>query len=121
MTEYELFEVAVSYNSVLQGWLAIYLTIFSGYLVTAYAVGSKLSRTQVVFVSASFSVFAVICIHAAVGSAAQVIQLNGEIEAINPDRYFRMGDTQMYFMATVMSLGVLMGIAFMWGRRKNIN
>lgn len=108
MTENELFEAAVSYNSVLQGWVAIYLTIFSGYLVTAYVVGSKLSRTQAVFVSASFSVFAVLCILAVVGSASQVMQLNGEIEAINPDRYFRMGDAQIYFMTTIMSLGVLM-------------
>ena len=40
--------------------LAIYLTIVSGYLVVAYAVGRDLDRFQVLFINAIFFIFATI-------------------------------------------------------------
>lgn len=45
MTEYELIEVIIGYNESVPGWLGLYMTTLTGYLIVAYVVGRELTRS----------------------------------------------------------------------------
>ena len=59
MTEYEIADLVATFgNNIMQGQ-AIFITIFSAYVVVAYTVGKQLTRFQVIFVSVAFLLFTI--------------------------------------------------------------
>ena len=60
MTEAELIESAGIYYSLVADMLSIYLTATTGFLIVAYLIGDKLTRSQLIIVSGLYLVFAVV-------------------------------------------------------------
>lgn len=58
MTEFELIEVMDNFSTQMMMSTTLFFTLLSAYLITAYFVGTKLSKTQVVIVSAMYFVWA---------------------------------------------------------------
>ena len=54
MTEYEVADLMATYSSNGMESLAIFISIFTAYMVVAYTVGHRLSKFQTAFVTISF-------------------------------------------------------------------
>lgn len=57
MTEYEIADLLATYTSNIRQGQALFITIFSTYMLVAYTAGKQLSRFQVVFVTFAFLLF----------------------------------------------------------------
>jgi len=62
MTEYEKFMVVAENHGLALMTITIFISIVTGYLITAYKVGAELSKTQVWFLSFIFVIFSVFTI-----------------------------------------------------------
>jgi hypothetical protein len=67
MTEYELVDAIASFNSNMYSWATFYITALSAYLVTAYILGAKLTRSQTTIINTCFVVFSALGIFAVRG------------------------------------------------------
>ena len=56
MTEYEYADLIATYSSNAGAFFAVYLTVVSGYLITAFVAGPKLSSLQVTILNIGFVV-----------------------------------------------------------------
>ena len=84
MTEYELVDAVASYTGLLQSWLMAYFTILTAYLVTAYAVGQKLTTFQVFVVTICFLFLCSLSVLATMGTGLRFTELTEQASAINP-------------------------------------
>ena len=86
----------------------LYLTVVSGYLITAYAVGAKLARSQLIIISGLFVVFSLLMSFTAFSLSERAIQLEVELEG-------RMDalDLSIYLFLAAHILGVAGALKFM--------
>jgi hypothetical protein len=117
MTEAELIEAATSFSGLMQGWVSIYFTALTAFLVTTYLAGSKLSTNQAIFVCGGFFIITSLCTFAAFATGNQLVHLSNEVESINPNRKFAANYPIIYVLATVLGAGCLGGLKFMWDVR----
>ena len=68
MTEYELAELVAIYSSNGSGLFATYLTLISGYLITAFLAGARLNTLQVTILNVGFVFAAFIITFATFGA-----------------------------------------------------
>lgn len=71
MTEAELVESITSYFDIAVSGMALYLTACSGYLIVAYLVGKKLTRSQNFIISTLFCFMASVMTYAGIGKLAK--------------------------------------------------
>ena len=57
MSEYELSDLVATYAGALLQGQALFITVFSAYMVVAYTVGHQLTRFQTTFVTIAFILF----------------------------------------------------------------
>jgi hypothetical protein len=117
MTEYELIDAAASFNSLMQGYMTLYITILSAYLITAYVAGARLTKFQAAFISLGMLIFTVICSAAVLGTGTRVIELFDEAQTINPDRQFSLREPILFTVVAVTWLGSFIGLKVMWDVR----
>lgn len=84
MTDPELLDLYYQAQSVAIGVNAFYLSLLSGYLITAHVVGERLSSAQVAFISLSYFVFQSISVIGMYQYMMSGIQLLGMATAIPP-------------------------------------
>jgi len=113
MSEAELVEMSVTYNMAMQGWVSAYFTGFTAFVLTAFFVGSKLSRRQVMFISGAFLIYSTLCTIGSVGAGWQLVYFANAAEAINP----RLGLFANYPIIVVsgvlFTIGILGSLLFM--------
>ena len=114
MTESDMIEAIIGLNDIAMSSLMFYLSIVSGYLIAAYAIGKSLTTRQVVYISSLFVVFAIFAIWATVGHMAQSRGLQFQAESIEP--YVGWVDPQDIALP-MQILGVLGALKFMWDIR----
>lgn len=117
MTEAELIDGIIGYNSTVPAWLALYVTVLSGYLIVAYLVGKDLTRSQMTIVSGCFALFTTLCSYAALGNSKRILEFTNELRALNPDRQFAMNEIVLYSVAFMLFTGIFVGLKFMWDVR----
>ena len=117
MTEAELIEAAVNYNTLILGWLSAYFAAFTAYIVTAYMVGDKLTTSQTAFISGGYSIYSLLCVFAIFGAGSKFVEFAIAAEAINPDRVYSANYLQVYVGAPVLLIGVFGSLKFMWDIR----
>lgn len=120
MTEAELIEASTNYIGLLMGWVSAYFTAFTGYVVTAYFVGSRLTRNQAIFISGGFVIYSSLCGFSVFGTGSHVIEFGNAIEAINPDRNFTANYLALYTGAILLLTGILGSLKFMWDVRHSM-
>lgn len=127
MTEYEIADLAqaqfdrlVVLLDVLGTHLSIYLTIISGFLVVAYLVGNKLSRSQITMISLLYlaaTTFEALLIMAMSKSIIDIVSfLDAYDDKIN-DTLFQILGAQ-YLGLFVLVSAMLMPLWFMWSVRR---
>jgi TRAP-type C4-dicarboxylate transport system permease small subunit len=100
--------------------LLLYLTVSSGYLVVAYIVGNELTRSQALFVSGLFLVFALYALwgvgqYWSIGDEARIA-----LEGLGADtiglNYLRLNPAVIAFPMGL--LGIFGSLKFMWDIRQ---
>jgi len=117
LTEAELIEASANYNELLMGWLSAFFTGFTAYLIAAYLIGSKLTRSQVFFISVCYFFYASLCIIAVYGAGNLLTHFASEVGSMNPDRPFIANYPVLYAATGTLVLGVFGSLKFMWDVR----
>lgn len=79
MTEYELVMSITELHELAAQAMVNYMTVISGFLITSYAIGAKLTRWQMRFLTFIFVFFALFCILGSVGYFATSVPLMQEL------------------------------------------
>jgi hypothetical protein len=117
MTEYELVDAIASYTGLLHSWLMAYFTVFTAYVVAAYAVGHQLTNFQSFVVTTCFLVLNSMVVVATMGTGMRFIELTQEISVINPERTYLVSPGLIVAAGVVLSIGILVSLKFMWDVR----
>ena len=117
MTEAELIEASANYNGLMQGWVSVYFTALTAFLVTAYLAGSKLTKNQAIFVCGGFLILSILCTVGAFGTGTLLVHFANEVESINPNRRFLANYPIIYITTALLSSGILGSLKFMWDVR----
>lgn len=99
-------------DTALTAW-GLYFTAVSGYLIAAYLVGDKLTRSQLLITSTLFVVIALSMTFTSFGLSERAIQLEIEFEGERDAL-----DSVSYIMLTAQLLGILAALKFMFDIRK---
>mgnify|MGYP001821810695 CR=1 FL=1 len=113
MNTYEFAEAfAALFDAALTAW-TLYFSSISGYLVVAYLVGRKLTRSQLVVICGLFVVVSLVMAFTGFSLTERAIQLEialeGERDAL---------DGASYFLLAAQILGILAALKFMIDLRK---
>ena len=119
MSEYELYEVVIGFTGNLEQSMAVLISLLSAYLVLAYAVGHKLTKFQVLFISACFTVAYIGVLQAQVFYLDETLQLAGRLEAIREQTSIAegTGEVSMVIFIAIRTLFLLGALYFMWNVR----
>ena len=124
MTEAELLELAeITVANALTGF-TMYLSVMFAYVVTAYFVGNKLTSTQVVLASGLFLFGAFLSTGATVIALARAAGYINAAKTLPDSSYkapfwwaYEGSDFWVYFLLITCSVGVILGLFFMWSVR----
>ena len=135
MTEYELTTLLLARSQQVANFLdlyathlTIYLSIISAYLVTAYAVGATLTRSQAIIAT---SIFLVGCIYITLVMSGIMMAIDGSIRAAQLAQIevatvrgrpptSQMGDANpiiAYLAFAIQVTGIIASLYFMWSVR----
>jgi len=122
MTEYELIDAYQSVEASWQGAVSIYISIVFAFLATAYFVGEKLTRPQIIIVTGLYTLFSLFMLQMLATLLRRMTQLGTDITVISPGRAF--ADDSNLGVGLVMWVGVFLsayvaGLIFMFQLRRN--
>jgi len=120
MTEYELSEVVIGYSSTVDQGTAVMISVMSAYLVTAYAIGTNLSRFQVMFISICFTVVFLGLLSGQYFYVSQLVHNYAQLEAIAASENQILqatGGTTVAMFFIVRALFLIGSLYFMWNVR----
>lgn len=101
--------------------LLLYLTVTSGYLIVTYVAGSKLTRSQTLFISALFLVFAVYALWGVTQywySGERVLSALEASGALEQIRLNYVGVEPQLIAFPMGVLGIIGSLKFMWDVRR---
>jgi hypothetical protein len=113
MTEYELLDAAGTYFGLGSSTLMGYFSVLTAYFISAYVVGSNLSRQQVIAITGLYLTMQIFMTWGAVGYFAgaralvDLSELAGQRPPIKPH----------IFILPLLVLGIFSGLKFMWDVR----
>ena len=117
MTEYELADLLTSTTVAAVETFAVYISLMVAYLVATYLAGQKLSKPQIVTVSALYIVATSILIWAYYFYMSRAIRLADMLEELNPEAHYGAQPIARDILAVMMILGMLACLKFMWDSR----
>jgi hypothetical protein len=123
MTEAELWGLLISFSAqgiVFGGQL---LTILSAYLAVAYFIGSRLTRVQMLVVSAIFAGAGITSVAGIYVAILRAVEFASQLQQIHPDKLFvltgRMGRLVPELSDALNFSPIPMSLFFMYQIRKN--
>ena len=121
MTEYEIADLMATYASNLIQGQAVFITIFTAYMVVAYTAGNQLTRFQITFITISFVFFVILASQGGKFSLEQVFfyadqlsEMRGD-QGLSDDAAKTAGEVLFYGVRFLLVLGA---IVFMWQVRR---
>ena len=119
MTEYEMIDVIMNRFAHMTDQAALYFALVSGYLVTAYLVGARLTKFQVTVINVLFLLWTAGILGGYMSTVRDTLILESAIrehgEVLGADS--TSDSTYAYSFAVVQVLGILASFAFMWSVR----
>jgi len=117
MSEAEAFEIAAAWSTSTLASFTLYISITFAYLTVAFLVGSKLSRFQTMTISVLYFFGAMVGLlstvedvgHYGIAMAAAPQEASG-VAKLTPE-------TWQFYVIGLMSVGILVGLYFMWDVR----
>ena len=120
MTEYDMTDVIMSRFGHMTDQASLYFALVSGYLVTAYFLGSRLTRLQVSVVNVLFCLWTAGILGGYINTVSDTIQLETAIREIGVSPVAgKVSDSTFasYSFAIVQLFGVFASLVFMWSVR----
>ena len=113
MNEYEFAEAFSALMGAGLSAMGLYFTAVTGYLITAYLVGHRLTHSQLYIITALFVVFASIMIFSGFSMTERAIELEVKVEGGRD-----ILDYMSYVLLMTGILGIVASIKFMMDLRK---
>ena len=120
MSEFEIVDSYMSASALAMTAMALYISIVTGFLITAYAVSTKLSEAQALFLSLLFAVFAGMTIWGTVAYFEFSDNYADRSETLSIVDMRPDGVKPAPIIGTAQILGVIGSLWFMRSRRKNL-
>ena len=117
MTDAELIESMTEYFGLNAEMLSIYLTVTSGYLIVAYLVGGKLTRSQLVIISGLYIMFAAATTYLAIGYGMRGIHYAEILRSQSPSTPLYSTELLPAVIALALLGGIVASLKFMWDSR----
>jgi len=117
LTEYELVDLAVSMQETVTPPISVFITILSGYLVVAWLIGAKLTRTQVGLINALFIGFQVMLVLSWGGRWEFYFRLANALHSFDPDFYAVTHPAIVSVFGILMVASIVGCLKFMWDIR----
>jgi hypothetical protein len=116
MTQAELWELIIAYNTGLLSGTTIYFSALTGYLIVAYVIGDKLTAMQTAIITIGFVVFQSLISFGTIGLGTRAVFLIGKTS-----EEYRSGimiNHPVIFMLSMILLGgIAAALKFMWDIR----
>ncbi len=116
MTEAEMLDHYWNAQSAAMDTLVIYITVVSGYLIVAFLVGGRLTRSQMLFVSTTFVVFSGF----ALWGTIEYFAIGFDVVEVMRSSAFKSGRVAIdpgLVAGPLMLIGVIGCLKFMWDVR----
>lgn len=113
MSESELVQAMGMYFGLTVDMLALYLTSTSGFLITAYLVGAKLTRQQLVIVCGLYVVFALAASYLTTTFGLRGIFYAEQLRAMSPGTPIYSTRVVSVAIAIVMLIGIAASLKFL--------
>jgi len=117
MTEYEIADLLTGLVDGTVASFQLYISLIIAFLVATYLAAKRMTRTQIVAVSALFTVAALLATWATYSYLTRAVPLADELELINPDKRYGAQPLTRDVVPIVMLLGILASLKFMWDVR----
>jgi hypothetical protein len=117
VAEYELAELIATYSSMRVYFFATYLTLLSGYLITAFVAGLRLNFLQVAILNVGFFVAVLILTWATYHAGTVQLHYTNLLLEIEPNSPQSSRDWVMATLGALMGGGILAALIFMWNVR----
>lgn len=117
MTEYELLDTFTTTQALMHSWATTYFSAVTAYLVAAYAIGARLTRSQAFVATTAFVIFSALCAWGILGTGLRMLELKSEIRMLNPEREFLFGMPALLMTSGIAVAGILVALKFMWDVR----
>ena len=117
MTESELVEAITSYLAVAQTSTTSIIGLLSAYLIVAYLAGNKLTRSQVLVVTALYLYVMVVVAISAFGSMSKARHYAAELKALNPNDVIYLNEYSAGMSAVGAVACLSASLWFMWSIR----
>lgn len=120
MSEYEMTDVIMSRFGHMTEQASLYFALVSGYLVTAYFLGARLTKLQVSVVNILFCLWTFGILGGYINTVGDTIQLETAIREIGVSPVAgKVSDSTFaaYSFAVVQLFGILASLVFMWSIR----
>ena len=85
MTEYEYADLIATYSANAGTFFALYLTAISGFLISAFVAGSRLSSVQVAILNVGFIVASIVLIWGTYGAGMSQVHYTHELLSLAED------------------------------------
>lgn len=117
MTEYEISDLLATTTGNATPVLALFITTISAYLITAWLVGSKLSRPQIVLVNSIFITFSLLGVWGWLARYRMAIYYQEQLINLNPERFAPIPLSAIVFVTVVYLVIIASSVKFMWDVR----
>jgi hypothetical protein len=117
MTEYELADLLASFSGDTLVYIPMVISVVSGYLVVAWLVGNRLSRSQVSLVNVLYVSFMLLLGFSWAKRVSVALSYQDELIAKNPNRVEVQGDWLVVVVFVMTSIVLIATLKFMWDIR----
>ena len=117
MSEAELLQYGSSTWSNSIGLTVLFLTVLSGYLITAYVAGSNLSSSQITIINGSYLLVAGHLVFAIYAFGATAIEVDTVAFEMSTQRKNRPIPEPLYALVTIYGALIFASLKFMWDVR----
>jgi len=117
MTRYEIGDLITNLINGGTPVLALLITVISAYLVVAWSVGQKLTKSQVSFVNSVFLVFSPLLIFGWARRYQIALRLQEQLLSIDPGTIGGISQNLIAVVSVVFFILVLGSMKFMWDVR----
>ena len=117
MTEYELVDAIATYTQNFMTLFSFYITLLSGYLITAFVAGPRLSSVQVSILNVGFIISECLLTFSIAGAGLIRVHYTLELLELAPDSPHRPLEWLFVAFPMLMVGGVLASLFFMWNSR----
>ena len=113
----EVQSLAFEASSLAATYMAMLITVISGYLIVAYVAGADLKKGQIVIVNFLYIFFSTLLWYGSISAFFKQLEFVEELRVLAPDGFYPASYEVFFAIAFVSYMVVLASLKFMWDVR----